>query len=88
MNEKNYSPELNANNDPFGPTLYDTVKIDVFIVTRGYRPAFTKEDIEDMTHEAYIKVCENRKKAEGHPNVGGWIYKVVCLDNGIFIIQH
>jgi RNA polymerase sigma factor (sigma-70 family) len=37
------------------------------------------EDIEDLTHDAYLRVMENRDKADLNKNINGWIYRI-CQD--------
>jgi RNA polymerase sigma factor (sigma-70 family) len=34
------------------------------------------EDIEDLTHDAYLRVMENRNKADLNKNINGWIYRI------------
>lgn len=50
--------------DPFDASLYPTVRKHVRLMTGKFYSLLTEEDIEDLAHDAYLRVMENRHKAD------------------------
>ena len=62
--------------DPFDASLYSTVRKHVRLMTGKFYTILSEEDIEDLAHDAYLRVMENRHKADLSKNVNGWIYRI------------
>ena len=62
--------------DPFDASLYPTVRKHVRLMTGKFYSLLTEEDIEDLAHDAYLRVMENRHKADFSRNINGWIYRI------------
>lgn len=62
--------------DPFDASLYSTVRKHVRLMTGKFYSLLTEEDIEDLAHDAYLRVMENRHKADLSRNINGWIYRI------------
>ena len=50
--------------DPFDASLYSTVRKHIMLMTGKFYSLLTEEDIEDLAHDAYLRVMENRHKAD------------------------
>ena len=50
--------------DPFDASLYTTVRKHIRLMAGKFYTILSDEDIEDLTHDAYLRVMENRDKAD------------------------
>ena len=50
--------------DPFDASLYTTVRKHIRLMAGKFYTILSDEDIEDLTHDAYLIVMENRDKAD------------------------
>ena len=62
--------------DPFDASLYSTVRKHIRLMAGKFYTILSDEDIEDLTHDAYLRVMENRDKADLNKNINGWIYRI------------
>ena len=62
--------------DPFDASLYTTVRKHIRLMAGKFYTILSDEDIEDLTHDAYLRVMENRDKADLNKNINGWIYRI------------
>ena len=62
--------------NPFGESLYATVNKNVRRMAGKFYSILSDEDMEDLVHDTYLRVMDNREKADLDKNVNGWIYRI------------
>ena len=61
---------------PLGASLYSTVNKNIRLMAGKFYSILSSEDIEDLVHDAYLRVMDNRDKVDVTKNVNGWVYRI------------
>lgn len=62
--------------DLFGASLYNTVDGLVRKMASKFYSILSDEDVEDLVHDAYVRVFENKDKVDFSKNFEGWVYRI------------
>ena len=68
-----------AYGDFFGASLYNTVDKFVRKMASKFYSILSDEDVEDLVHDAYLRVLENKDKVDFSKNFEGWVYRI-CVN--------
>ena len=64
-----------ASNDLFGAYLYKLVNKNIRSLSRKFMSILSDQDVEDLVHEAWLHVNEQRGSFKVGGNFEGWVYK-------------
>ena len=64
-----------ASNDLFGAYLYKLVNKNIRSLSRKFMSFLSNQDVEDLVHEAWLHVNEQRGSFKVGGNFEGWVYK-------------
>ena len=64
-----------ASNDLFGAYLYKLVNKNIRSLSRKFMSILSDQDVEDLVHEAWLHVNEQRGSFKVGRNFEGWVYK-------------
>lgn len=64
-----------ASNDLFGAYLYKLVNKNIRSLSRKFMSILSNQDVEDLVHEAWLHVNEQRGSFKVGGNFEGWVYK-------------
>ena len=71
-----YAPARKGNySNPFGAELYNTVSKTVRRLAGKFYSILSDEDIEDLVHDTFLRVLENRDKADFSLNFDGYVFR-------------
>ena len=65
-----------AYGDLFGASLYNTVDKLVRRMASKFYSILSDEDIEDLVHDGYLRVLENKDRVDFSKNFEGWVYRI------------
>ena len=63
-------------NDLFGTYLYEKTRMHVYNMTKNFRNILSKEEIEDLAHDTYIKICSKKSKFKEDGKFDAWVWKI------------
>lgn len=61
---------------PLGSSLYTTVNKNIRMMAGKFYSILSDEDIEDLVHDTYLRVMDNRDKVDPARNVNGWVFRI------------
>ena len=64
-----------ASNDLFGAYLYKLVNKNIRSLSRKFMSILSDQDVDDLVHEAWLHVSEQRGSFKVGGNFEGWVYK-------------
>ena len=71
-----YAPARKGNySNPFGAELYNTVSKTVRRLAGKFYSILSDEDVEDLVHDTFLRVLENRDKADFSLNFDGYVFR-------------
>ena len=71
-----YTPSQKGTySDPFGAKLYNTVNKTVRRMAGKFYSILSDEDIDDLVHDTYVRLLENKEKADMSLNFDGWVFR-------------
>lgn len=79
MMKKNYAQKCTTgvhDTDLYGVALYDFVKKHTTKMAGKFYSILSDEDMEDLVHEAYLKVCDKRHQHKEGANFNGWVWTI------------
>ena len=62
--------------DLYGVELYDFVKKHTTKMAGKFYSILSNEDMEDLVHDAYLKVCDKRHHYKEGGNFNGWVWTI------------
>jgi RNA polymerase sigma-70 factor (ECF subfamily) len=62
--------------DLYGVKLYDFVKKHTTKMAGKFYSILSNEDMEDLVHDAYLKVCDKRHQYKEGGNFNGWVWTI------------
>lgn len=62
--------------DLFGDHLYNIINKNIRLLTARFRSILSEEDIEDLVHDTYIRICDKRDRFNPGGNFAGWVYRI------------
>lgn len=71
------SRDLKGNgSDLFGDYLYYKVSNNIRLLAAKFYSILSKQDIEDLIHDTYIKICGKSDSFRTGGNFEGWVYRI------------
>jgi RNA polymerase sigma factor (sigma-70 family) len=64
-----------ASNDLFGAHLYKLVNKNIRSLSRKFMSILSEQDVDDLVHEAWLHVYEQKGSFKVGGNFAGWVYK-------------
>lgn len=65
-----------TSNDLFGTYLYEKTRMHVYNMTKNFRNILSKEEIEDLAHDTYIKICSKKSKFKENGKFDAWVWQI------------
>ena len=62
--------------DLYGVELYDFIKKHTTKMAGKFYSILSNEDMEDLVHDAYLKVCDKRHQYKEGGNFNGWVWTI------------
>jgi RNA polymerase sigma factor (sigma-70 family) len=66
----------NSNNDPFGDYLYMLVNKHIRKMAGKFYSILDADDINDIVHDAYLKVLDKKHLFKEDGNFEGWVFRI------------
>ena len=60
----------------FGETLFNRVDKNVRTMAGKFWSILSDEDVEDLVHDTYLGILENKAKADLSKNFNGWVFRI------------
>ena len=65
-----------ASNDLFGAYLYRLVNKNILSLSRRFMSILSEQDVDDLIHDAWLHVNEQRDSFKADGKFEGWVYKI------------
>ena len=65
-----------ADNDLFGAYLYRLVNKNILSLSRRFMSILSEQDVDDLIHDAWLHVNEQRDSFKADGKFEGWVYKI------------
>ena len=60
---------------PFGESLYNTISKNISRLAGKFYSILTIEDVQDLTHDTYLRLLESKSNADMSKNFAGYVYR-------------
>lgn len=79
MIKTNYAPaqaSMCSADHLFGEVLFNKVDKNVRLMAGKFWSILSDEDVEDLVHDTYLGILENKSKVDLSKNFYGWVYRI------------
>ena len=79
MIKTNYAPaqaSMCSADHLFGEVLFNKVEKNVRLMAGKFWSILSDEDVEDLVHDTYLGILENKSKVDLSKNFYGWVYRI------------